>query len=281
QKQQAAAPAQTGRRGQPAPAAQKEEPKSNVKYDSVTLEVFNSRGELIRTLKQKAPDKNGLHRMYWNLDEKGERWLSRQAPRGRFEPGGVNVMPGTYKLRISFGDQKDSTNINVRFDPRMDVSTQVLQARYNMLKEVDKRQSLAANAMDRLRDSKTIVEEYEKRLRDQSADEYKAFKDMNKVMKDSINKFMDEFVGKEDNRQGIIRSPEPNVNTMLGNARRYIGGSFDMPGPTQQRAMQQLDAHLNPVINRLNNFYNQQWVEYRKKMETLNVSIFKDYQALR
>jgi photosystem II stability/assembly factor-like uncharacterized protein len=281
QKAQAATAQTTGRRGQPAPAAQKEEPKSNVKYDSVTLEVFNSKGELIHTLKQKAPEKNGLHRMYWGLDEKEARMASRHATRGRFEPGGVNVMPGTYKLRITFGDQKDSTNINVRFDPRLETTTAALQARYNLLKQVEQRQVLAANAMDRLRESKAIVEEFEKRLKDQKGEEYKSYKDISKVMKDSINKLMDEFVGKEDDRQGIVRNPEQHVNSMIGNARRYIGGTFDMPGATQERAMKQMDDHMNPVIKRVNDFYTSSWADYRKKMETLNVSIFKDYEPLR
>ncbi|MFN7602771.1 MAG: WD40/YVTN/BNR-like repeat-containing protein, partial [Bacteroidota bacterium] len=90
----------------------KKDDKPKVKYDSITLEVFNMKGEKVRTIKQKAPEDNGLNRMTWGLNEKGVRQPSREKPRANAqEPGGTQVLPGTYKLRLSFGDKKDSTTI--------------------------------------------------------------------------------------------------------------------------------------------------------------------------
>ena len=47
------------------------EDEDKVSYDSLTLEIYNTSGDLIRTLKQKAPKEKGINRMYWRLDEKG------------------------------------------------------------------------------------------------------------------------------------------------------------------------------------------------------------------
>jgi photosystem II stability/assembly factor-like uncharacterized protein len=273
-----ALPTAKGKRGAspvtPAPAPAKE------KYDSLTLEVFNSKGELIRRLKQKAPEKGGLHRIYWGLDEKGERMANRREARGNWEPGGVQVLPGKYKLRMRVGNHTDSTWIEVRFDPRMETSPAALQARYDLLKKVEQRQATASKAMDQLRESKAIVEDFEKRMKPLKGEEYQAMKSLSKVMKDSINQLMDEWVGKEDQRQGIVRNPEQHVNTMIGNARRYISGTYDMPGPTQERVLSQLDEHLAPVVKRTHAFFTQQWADYKQKMAGLTISPFKEYDPL-
>jgi len=59
-------------------------------------------------------------------------------------------LPGTYKLRLTFGEQKDSAMINVKPDPRYPNLSAVIEARYKMLKEVEKMTTLASSAMDRL-----------------------------------------------------------------------------------------------------------------------------------
>ena len=70
---------------------------SNKKGDSLTVKVYNSSNDLIRTLKRKAPKEYGIHRMYWRLGEKGVRGPSRRAAnKNAPEPRGVTVLPGDY-----------------------------------------------------------------------------------------------------------------------------------------------------------------------------------------
>jgi len=44
-------------------------------------------------------------------------------------PVGIQVLPGTYKLRLTFGEQKDSAMINVKPDPRYPNLSAVIEAR--------------------------------------------------------------------------------------------------------------------------------------------------------
>ncbi|MEZ4841628.1 MAG: hypothetical protein R2821_08995 [Flavobacteriaceae bacterium] len=108
---------------------------TNKKNDTISLKVYNSKSELIRTLKQKAPKENGLHRTFWGLDEKGVRGPSRREPRGNREPGGVTVLPGTYKVVLEYADTKDSTNVTVAYDPRFKMPMNVLKANITCLKK--------------------------------------------------------------------------------------------------------------------------------------------------
>ena len=262
--------------------AEEKKPETKVKYDSLTLEVFNAKGEKIRTIKQKAPENNCLNRISWAMNEKGVRGPSREKPRANApEPGGAQVLPGNYKVRITFGDKKDSTNVTVKSDPRFNTPESTITARYNMTKDLQKLTGLLGSAMERLRESKEIADEYEKKMKDAKRDDLKDALDKTKVVKDSIAKIMDYIVGKEDKRQGIVRSPEPTPGSYVFMAQRYINTSKDPVSATDQRVFKQAQDAIDPVVKRVNKFFETTWPEYRAVMEKVSISPFKNYEPLK
>ncbi len=283
--------ATTAKKGQkksePVVVDKKESADSKVKYDSVKLEIFNAGGTLVNTIKQKAPDENGLHRMTWALNEKSERNPSRERARegegrggfGGF--GGTSVLPGSYKLRLTFGNLKDSTTINVKADPRMDVSQSVMEQRYAMLKDLQKLTAAATKATDRLRESLEIAEEFEKKIKETKRTDLKDASDKTKAMKDSVNALFDFILGKVDKRQGIVRSPDPTPVSYIQTARGYIARSNDPVSETDRRVYKQAEDRINDVVKRVNNFYSTTWPAYRAMMEKVNLSPFKDYEPIK
>lgn len=267
------------------PAEKKEKPESKVKYDSVKLEVFNAGGTLINTIRQKAPEDNGLSRMSWTLNEKAERNPSRerqaQQGRGGDRFGGTSVLPGIYKLRLTFGDQKDSTNIIVKADPRMNVSPVVLEQRYGMLKDLQKLTAAATQATDRLRESMEIVEEFEKKIKDSKRTDLKDATDKTKQMKDSLNTLFDAILGKVDKRQGIVRSPDPTPVSYIQTARGYVARSNEPISDTDRRVYKHAEDKMSEVVKRINGFYASAWPDYRATMEKVNLSPFKDYEPIK
>ncbi|HRW98281.1 MAG TPA: hypothetical protein P5280_02260, partial [Cyclobacteriaceae bacterium] len=267
---------------EPAPeAADKKDDKPKVKYDSVTLEIFNAANEKIRTLKQKAPEENGLNRWTWNLSEKGVRQPSREKARPNApEPGGGNVLPGTYKLRMTFGDQKDSTMITVKSDPRFTNDAAYIQARYALNKELDKITSLVSTATDRLRESRDVADEFEKRMKEANRDDLKEAMDKTKAIKDSINKVFDFILGAEDTRQGITATEFPSNVSFIGTARFYVNTSREAVTDRENRVMKNANDKTQLILDKVNAFYKDQWTAYREMMEKVNISPFKDYQPL-
>ncbi|MFM8743165.1 MAG: hypothetical protein ACKODM_07565, partial [Cytophagales bacterium] len=260
----------------------KKDDKPKVKYDSLTLEVFNAKGEKIRTIKQKAPEDNGLNRMTWELNEKGSRQPSREKPRANApEPRGTQVLPGTYKLRLTFGDKKDSTTINVKSDPRYPQSESIIPLRYGMIKELQKLTEAGAQAMERLRESKEIADEYEKKIKESKRTDLKDATDKIKIMKDSINNIMDYIVGKEDKRQGIVRSPSPTPMSYVGVAQFFINSSKDPISSTDQRVAKQAEEQVAKVIERVNTFFEKSWPEFKTAMEKVIISPFKNYEPIK
>ncbi len=272
-----------GKLTEPVPVAEevKKEEKSAVKYDSILLEVFNSGGEIIRSVKRLAPEGNGLNRMTWSLDEKGVRNPSRNKPRANApEPGGATVLAGVYKLRLTYGDQKDSTMINVKSDPRYPNDAANLQARYNRTKELEKMKELVSTATDRLRTSKEIAEDYEKRMKDADREDLKDALDKTKAIKDSIDKVFDYILGAEDKRQGITSTEFPAPVSYINNAMSYTNSSRDPLSERDNVVFRQAEEKTKDMLDKVNVFYKTQWPEYRSTMEKISISPFKDYEPL-
>jgi hypothetical protein len=285
-KKEESKPATKSKRGskEPEPVVAKEEnkdDKAKVKFDSLTLEEINSSGDKIRTLKQKAPEDNGLNRKSWNIDEKGERQPSSTKARPNApEPSGATVIAGTYKLRLTFGDQKDSTMINVKLDPRYPNDAANMQARYNRTKELEKMRALIGTATDRLRESKELAMDFEKKIKDANRDDLKDALDKSKAIKDSIDKVVDYILGVEDKRQGITDTEFPSPVSYINTAMFYTNSSRDALSERDNRVYKHAEEKTNDILAKVNKFYQEQWPAYRTMMEKVNLSPFKDYSPL-
>ena len=253
------------------------EKEEKVKLDSIKLEIYNAQGDLIRTLTRKTPKENGLHKMQWYFDEKGVSRPSRRDRRNRGgEPGGVTVLPGTYKLKMTFGEMVDSTSIDVAYDPRIEMPMAVLEAKYNLLKDLETTMSVATKAVDRLKSSIKILDDYKTRIEaEEDKETFEPLLKQHKMLKDTINTLLDEMLGKVDKRQGITRNEVPSAISYLYTARRYVGPLEQVPGPTQETLIKNAKDKLSVVLEKINGFYETQWPEYRKSVEELKLTPFK------
>ncbi|MEM6685216.1 MAG: hypothetical protein AAF617_05415, partial [Bacteroidota bacterium] len=253
--------------------AVKEEKK--VKWDSIKLEVFNN-GKLIRTLKNKAPKENGIHRMYWRMDEKGSDRPSRTIRKRRREPGGMDVKPGIYELKITYGDQTSQTSIKVASDPRLKVSQKNIDETYAAGKKLSDMSQTAADAVKQLVESKNAATTYQKTL---SKLDKKKHKDAIKASKDIIKR-IDEvialYLGKVDKRQGITRNPEVTVMQRMGTAGWYVGSRQTGLTDTERQLMQQAEDALKDALDQTNTFFTDEWNAYRTNMEQIDIKPFKE-----
>jgi photosystem II stability/assembly factor-like uncharacterized protein len=255
--------------------------KSTQGFDSLKVEVFDAAGNKIRTIKQKAPDDNGVNRFAWPLTSKGEPAPSREKSKSTVEPAGYPVLPGVYKIRFTFGDTKDSTEVTVKQDPRFKTDLTVYQERHKMLQDLQKLTALSNEAAKRLRESKEVAEAFETKLKDLKGDEYKTALDKTKAIKDSIASVFDYMLGKEDKRQGIVAQKDPAPVSFIGNAAFYISSSLDPVSETDRRVFNFAEQEVNKVLKRVDRFYESRWKEYRESMEKLVISPFKDYEPLK
>lgn len=244
--------------------------------DSLTFEVFTLDGNLIRTIKQKVPEKNGVNRMYWRLDEKGVNSLTRKELDNKREPGGVDVMPGTYKLRLSYAGESSETQVEVKFDPRMDVSTEALQARYEALKALESEKELALGRVEQIKEKLTIIDELTKRMKAKNEKAFEAELKRSKETKDTLNSLLDLYLGKEDDRQGITADQTDNVDSYYGTAYFYLSNGLHVPTRTEKAMVAKFKSVMAVANQKTDDYLAANWAQYKEQMEALDLSPFKD-----
>ncbi len=252
--------------------------EKKVKWDSIKLEVFNG-DKLIRTLKQKAPKENGFHRTYWFMNEKGPNRPSRTIRKQNREPGGTTVKPGSYRLKMTFGDQTSETTIKVESDPRLNVSTASINEAYTASKRLEGMTQTAADAVKQLVESKNIAKDYQSKLGKEDKEKHKDHIKASKEIVKKIDKIIDVYLGKEDKRQGITRNPDPNVMQRLGTAGWYSGSRPGAMTATENRLMTQAKNALEEALKKTNEFFEKDWKEYKESIENVQVKTFKETKS--
>lgn len=248
--------------------------------DSVYLNIYDGE-RLIRTLKQKAPTEKGMHRFFWNMDEKGAHRPSRQVSRRNSEPGGVQVAPGTYKVKLTYLDQTLETSIEVKADPRLEVTNSSLDQKYAALKTLEGYSQLAADATKQLVESKEIAEAFEKELSGLSKEKYKDAIKASKEIVATIDTLLNGFVGTVDKRQGIVRNPEITVSQQINLATGYVRSRPTGITATEIQLMDNAKRYLEEGLEKVNTFFTQEWTEYKRNIEATEVTKFKDIKQFR
>ncbi|WP_190809139.1 hypothetical protein [Flagellimonas sp. S3867] len=249
--------------------------KSEKGKDSIFFKFYDG-DRLIRTLKHKTPKKAGFHRVYWNLDEKGPDRPSRKISKSKSESGGINVKPGTYQVKVHYGEATDSTNITVKSDPRLKASTASINEVYATGKELEKYIQTAADAVKQLVQSKNLANKYQKELNELDKEKYKEQVDASKALIKQIDTVIALYLGKEDKRQGITRNPEISVMQRLNTANFYVGTRKTGVTATEKRLLQFAKEELKSALDKTNSFFNTDWKPYRESIEALEVSPFKE-----
>ena len=217
------------------------------KKDSLVLNIYNG-DKLIRTLKKVPPTKKGIFRWYWNMDEKGKSRPSRNLRSSKREPSGVKVIPGEYKIVLSYKNEKSEEKISVESDPRLVIDIDNLKSVYNESKVLENYMSKAYDAVKQLIESKKVLNEYLKLLKNNKSDDIKS---LNKEIKEDvkkIDKIVALFLGKEDKRQGIVRNPESTVMTRLRTASTYVGSRKSGLTSTEKNLIEHAKNELKEAL---------------------------------
>lgn len=245
--------------------------------DSIRFEVFDQ-DRLIRTLKIKTPKASGFHRFYWGMTEKGPQRASRKVSKNTRESSGLSVLPGSYKVRMTYGTNVDSTNIQVASDPRLPENRAALEAVYTAGKTVESWMQLAAEASRQLAKSKAEASDLKQQMQKLDKETFaSAISSTTQIIK-NIETLQDLYFGKEDKRQGITMDMEGHLTDRLSSAYYYIRSRKTGVTATETRLMDLAKAELEKVLEQTNSFYKDTWPEYRQMIEGLEFKRFQETQ---
>ncbi|MEM1408654.1 MAG: hypothetical protein AAGG59_17860, partial [Bacteroidota bacterium] len=123
--------------------------------------------------------------------------------------------------------------------------------------------------------------DYMKKMKEKDKEGFKEMIDKTKAVKDSIENLMIPFVGEDNSKkQGIIRSPIPSISSRFGTAGFYVSSALVAPGATELRLVEQAESKLEEAIEAVNEFYKNEWPQFRSAAEKADLSPFKEYEPL-
>jgi hypothetical protein len=248
--------------------------------DSATVRIFNSNNELIRTLRWTVD--SGFNRQYWNMEEKGVRQPGSPKPQtGAPEPGGLQVLPGTYKMVITYARVSDSTFITIKDDPRLGNRNEIKLAQRKMYDRLKKSAEKLTEGMDRLTEAEDVCTKLEAQLKGLEGKETDSLRKMTAKMKEEIKSIREFINGKTSEAQGISRSPfQVTVMTQLQQAQQSIGSKMVAPGQQEETLVINAEKAVAEAVQKINGFFDGKWKDYRTQVEGTKVNLFKDYKPL-
>lgn len=248
--------------------------------DSVLVKIYDTKNELIRTLRWTAD--TGFNRKYWGMEEKGMRRPGSPKPQPNApEPGGFQVLAGTYKAVLSYAGQTDSTLIVVKDDPRLGNRDEIKIAQRNANKRLRGISDKLILAMDRMSEAEEICNKIinqTKGLEGKPADSLR--KTSNGLLED-IKKFREAISGKTSDKQGIVRNPfEVTVLSELQTAQQSINSKMVVPGAHEEQLILNAENAVKSILTTINDFFANKWENYKKQVEETKLNLFKEYKPI-
>lgn len=244
--------------------------------DSLTIQVYDSKNMLIRTLKEKV-DSVGFGTMRWRLDEKGFRYPGSKKPKATdSENGGMDVLPGTYKLVVKMDSTADSTMVTVKADFRKNFNLADETAKREVMKRLQNSTDKLVKATDQIEDSRVIVENILAQLKTNEDKSLDSLRKSSKAMIDDLKTANEMVMGKKFKRQGYGRPYQVTAPGAISEASRYLRSKSKI-GRAEMILVETAEAETTKTIEKVNTFFETKWADYRKQVETAKVPMFKDY----
>jgi len=254
--------------------------KGGKKGDSARIKIYNDKNELIRQLRWNVD--SGFNRQYWGMEEKGIRQPGSPKPKPDApEPGGLQVLPGTYKLVIDYAGAADSTFVTIKDDPRLGDRREIRMAQRVLYDRLRKSTDKLTEGMDRLTESEEICGKIKTQLNEIEGKDADSLRKVTTKMQDEIKSLREFINGKTSERQGLARNPfDVTVMSQLREAQQSIGSKMVAPGEQEEGRVSNAEKAVAEALRKINAFTDGKWKDYRNLAEGTKVNLFKDYKPI-
>ncbi|MBT8478438.1 MAG: hypothetical protein KJO06_05940 [Gemmatimonadetes bacterium] len=239
----------------------------------VDLEIKDEQGAVIRGWEEDVH--RGLNRITWNLRRDAFRRPETEPTAGgdsEERPSGIRVMPGTYTLTVSFGDDQRSSTFAVLPDPREGATSRDRLAKYEVLLEAGALRESIADAISlvyRIRadlDAALAAADRADPKTDEAGSEDPATVDSSlEDMAQDIRKRLteiEEMLWVPKGTKGIVYSDDRAWNR-LGYVMGSMQSSWDAPTPAQLAYLREAEQVAASVLLDLDSLYNEQVDSFR------------------
>lgn len=252
------------------------------KVDTVGVQIFNENGEAIRRLTWNVD--SGFNRSYWGMEEKGvpsPMAAGRGGSggrgaggRGNSEPAGWPVLPGKYKVVMSYAGQKDSTFVNVLDDPRIGNRNNVKIAQRALLNEWRTLGTDLGNHIELITKAEETIKKIEAAYSDTKGNAADSIRKMSKNLSSDLKLLREKLSGKSREKQGYGNIPQTTVMSEYQEASQAISSKPIEPGDMEKQQLQEAKTAVQNWIQEVKKWSDNQWKNYQDFVQKNNPSFF-------
>ncbi len=262
------------------PAAESGGDEGREEEPKVDIEITDAEGDVIRSFK--APAKLGVNRAAWDLRRDAFKRPQGDEP-SFFQPSGAEVLPGTYGVRVKYGDHEATGSVRVLADPRFDIPESDRRAKFAAVMRAGALQETATEMIERIRATRSDIDgvvtkakESEEKSEsatgsggDGSNDELiRAARELGKTLGGVERKLW-----VPPDTKGIPASEDAFSRI------RYVSGSlassWDAPTSAQQAYLNAAESQLAGVLAEFNQLFQSEVAAFRGKVEAAGIEFLK------
>lgn len=242
---------------------------NNGKSARVKVEILDDNGKAIKTFNQNSEP--GVNRFQWRLDTDAPN--SGDGPRSRFSRG-IDVLPGTYTVKVSYKDASSETLINVHADPRIEVDKSDMLVKKDFMDEHTALQAKVTKMTNDLRKAKSTVEAVITRVKSEDKEVSAPILKKGKELLEAIDEVYYQIVGKPIT-QGIYRDA-----TVLSAQVRNLSGmmqSVQLPlTKNQEVAMSLIKPAVAAMETKVNKVLTGDFENYKTYVNGLGLKLIPE-----
>lgn len=231
---------------------------------TISLEIMDESGNVIRRFGPKPAgwDKRddldkalepgpwisvrpGFNRFLWDLRHEGAMRV-RGNKTGSEANKGPFVLPGTYRVRLTLGEQVAEASVQVRVDPRANVGPEALEEQHDLLLAVRDKLNELYRGVVRLREVRGQVEAWKPRLGDDEA----AIQAADRLLEE-LAAIEDALILPGDQKNVYELTVRPRLNSKLSSLVPVIGSGDGRPTAAAQALVAEYSGQIDEQLARL------------------------------
>lgn len=269
---------------------EEEEPKAKKLPKKVSMTILSMSGDTVRTASSTVK-KGQINTISWDLRRRNPYPVERSERSSQFQRRGGNqgsgrnreqtagrVMPGEYKVHITYGDEKIEKMVKVHYDPRIEVQMSDLQAKQDFENEVLKMTQTWSKVTGRVSEAAQIMTKVEAQMKNADKEAVKELKDLMKDMEEKFNEVRKVTIGMpRSGGQNTPREFNPTASQWVSQARRYSSSRLTAPGPNEKGLIENGEKMMNEAMEIVNNFFENEWPKFEEAYKNTDMNFFKDF----
>lgn len=228
---------------------------------SVTARIYDAENRLINTVESSQLEK-GLNYMIWKLDEHS----SSLRPKGTDEfSRDIPVLPGEYKIVLSFGEYLDSTAVQVIPDPRFNLDPKVDVELYKYRKAIDVQVKKLAEVLGLMDEKTKEVDQLIEKLEEE--ENTNPSLELAKNMKAQLQALRSQGQTPRPERQvGAWQSFESSPYSKVQEVLKIAAAQTHSPSVQHQEILNQATELVEEYSKTVDSFMGIEWKTFESKV---------------